>query len=103
MWLNSVSNAISEVEYQHPGLAKKIAELDPSVEWTPEQYRDYSVVAAAIVEPFAFPGGESEDEDWYYSHCEDKGFGQVKANLDSACGDPESWRKICDLIDAQGY
>ena len=103
MWLKSVSNAISEVESQHPGLAARVAALDPALEWTPEEWKDYSVVAAAIVEPFIFPGGESEDADWYYEHCDEHGLGQVKANLDSCCGDPESWRKICDLIDVQGY
>lgn len=101
MWQNSVSNTISEIEHSHPGLAKRVAKLDSNQEWTKQEWRDYSVVASAIVEPFTFPGGKSPDEDWYYNHCEKCGFDQVKANL--YCEDEETWRRICDLIGVQGY
>ena len=102
MWIQSVFNAISEVESAHPGLATKVANLDPESEWTPEQWEDYSKVAAAIVEPFVFPGGESEDEEWFYERSERDGSGFVKANIDGI-ENYESWKKICDLVDVQGY
>ena len=102
MWLQSVFNAISEVEHQNPGLATEVAGYDPHGEWQPEQYEKYSKVAAAIVEPFIFPGGESEDEEWFYEHSEENGSGFVKANIDGI-ENYESWKKICDLVDIQGY
>lgn len=102
MWLQSVFNAISEVEHENLALVKKVAELDPEQEWSEEDWRDYSSVAAAIVEPFRFPGGESEDEDFYYERTERDGFGMVKGNIDNL-PNAEMWRKICDLIEIQGY
>ena len=102
MWIQSVFNAISEVEMAHPGLATKVANLDPEGEWTQEQWGDYSKVAAAIVEPFIFEGCESEDEEWYYETSERDGSGFVKANIDGI-ENYESWKKICDLVDIQGY
>jgi hypothetical protein len=102
MWIQSVFNAISEVESEYPGLATKVANLDPNQEWTQEDWEDYNKVAAAIVEPFAFPGGESEDEEWYYETSERNGSGFVKANIGDV-ENSESWRKICDIIDIQGY
>ena len=102
MWIQSVFNAISEVEHMHPGLATEVAGFDPEGEWTQEQYEKYSKVAAAIVEPFIFEGGESEDEEWYYETSERDGSGFVKANIDGI-DNAESWKKICDLVDIQGY
>ena len=102
MWIQSVFNAISEVESRFPGLAKKVAQFDPNEEWTPEQWEEYSKVAGAIVEPFVFPGGESDDEDWYYQRSEEEGSGFVKGQL-SDVENAEAWKKICDLLDIQGY
>ena len=102
MWLQSVFNAISEVEAAKPGAAQRVAQLDPDAEWTREQWEEYNLVASAIVEPFVFPGGASEDEEWFYQHCEAHGSGQVKANIDSV-PNSESWRKVCDLVDIMGY
>jgi hypothetical protein len=102
MWIQSVFNAISEVESRNPGAVHRVAALNPEDEWTGEQWKEYNLVAGAIVEPFAFPGGESEDEEWFYQHCEEHGSGQVKANIDSV-PNSESWRKVCDLVDIMGY
>jgi hypothetical protein len=98
MWLQSVYNAISEVELRNPGVANRVAGFDPNSEWSEEQWSEYNLVAAAIVEPFVFPEGESEDEEFYYERCERDGFGMVKGNLDQ-----EEWKKICDLIEIVGY
>jgi hypothetical protein len=102
MWINSVVNAISEVERTYPGLVNKVANFDPEGEWTPEQWRDYSNVAAAIVEPFVFPDGESEDEEWFYEKSEKEGSAFVKGQI-SDVENSESWQKVCDLVDIQGY
>ncbi len=102
MWIQSVFNAISEVESNHPGLVNKVASFNPEDEWTPEQWEQYSNVAAAIVEPFTFPGGESEDEDWFYQRSERDGSGFVKGNIDNV-ENCESWKKVCDLVDIMGY
>lgn len=102
MWIQSVFNAISEVEHSRPGLANRVATLDPDSEWTESEWQDYNFVAGAIVEPFTFPGGESSDEEWYYETMEREGFGQVKANIDSV-ENAEAWRKICDLVEVMGY
>lgn len=102
MWIQSVFNAISEVESENPGLATKVAGYNPEEEWSQEQWENYNKVAAAIVEPFIFPGGESEDEEWYYERSERDGSGFVKANIGDV-ENSESWRKICDIIDVQGY
>jgi hypothetical protein len=102
MWIQSVFNAISEVESRNPGAVQRVAALNPDDEWTGEQWEEYNLVAGAIVEPFAFPGGESEDEEWYYETSERDGSGFVKANIDGI-ENYESWKKICDLVDIQGY
>jgi hypothetical protein len=102
MWIQSVFNAISEVESRRPGAVQRVAALNSDDEWTDDQWNDYNFVAGAIVEPFSFPGGESEDEDWFYQHCEEHGSGQVKANIDGV-ENCESWKKVCDLVDIMGY
>jgi hypothetical protein len=103
MWIQSVFNAISEVESMYPGLATKVANFDPNgVGWAEEEYENYGKVAADIVEPFIFEGCESEDEEWYYETSERNGSGFVKANIGDI-ENSESWRKICDIIDIQGY
>jgi hypothetical protein len=102
MWLQSVFNAISEVEMKKPGAVNRVAQFNPDEEWTPEQWEDYNLVAAAIVEPFAFPGGESEDEEFYYQKSEEEGFSFVKGQLTDV-PNSESWKKVCDLIDVMGY
>ena len=102
MWLQSVFNAISEVETNRPGLVNKIAKLDPNEEWDQKTWEDYSYVAAAIVEPFVFPGGESEDEDFYYSKCDSEGYGMVQGNIGDI-PNSEDWRIVCSLIEIQGY
>jgi hypothetical protein len=102
MWIQSVFNAISEVEYSRPGLANRVAAFDPDSEWTESEWRDYGFVAGAIVEPFTFPGGESSDEEWYYEMTETNGFGQVKANITDV-ENSEAWQRICDLVEIMGY
>ena len=102
MWLQSVFNAISEVEMMSPGVANRVAQFNPDEEWTQEMWEDYNRVACAIVEPFGFPGGESEDEEWYYETSERDGSGFVKGQL-SEVDNSEAWKKICDLIDKMGY
>ncbi len=102
MWVQSVIFAISEVEMTHPGAVNRVAQFNPDEEWTQEMWEDYNFVAGAIVEPFAFPGGESEDEDWYYQKSEEEGSGFVKGQI-SDVENSESWKKVCDLIDIMGY
>ena len=102
MWVQSVFNAISEVEMRSPGAVNRVAQFNPDEEWTQEMWEDYNLVAGAIVEPFAFPGGESEDEDWYYQKSEDEGSGFVKGQI-SDVENSESWKKVCDLINIMGY
>ena len=102
MWIQSVVNAISEVEYSRPGAAARVAALDPDSEWTENEWKDYNIVAGAIVEPFNFPGGESSDEELYYEMTENDGFSQVKANIDHV-ENAEVWQKICDLVEIVGY
>lgn len=103
MWIQSVFNAISEVENSRPGVAARVAALDPNcANWNESNWEDYNHAAAAIVEPFVFPGGESEEEELYYEMTDRDGFGQVKANIDSV-ENAEAWRKVCDLVEAVGY
>ena len=102
MWLDSVFNAISEVEMRSPGVVNHVANFNPDEEWTQAMWEQYNFVAGAIVEPFAFPGGESEDEDRFYQKSEEGGFSFVKGQL-SDVENSESWKKLCDLIDMMGY
>lgn len=102
MWIQSVVNAISEVNMKHPGLASKVAGFNPDGDWSGDQWNDYNKVAGAIVEPFIFPGGESEDEEFYYERTERDGFGMVKGNIDGI-ENYQDWKKICDLVDEMGY
>jgi hypothetical protein len=103
MWIQSVFNAISEVESTKPGAVNRVAQFNPSCnDWTQSDWEDYNLVAAAIVEPFTFPGGESEDDEFYYERTDRDGYGMVKANI-SGIENYESWVKVCDLIEAVGY
>lgn len=103
MWVQSVFNAISEVNHNFPGLVNKVSELDPTGnDWTEQDWKDYNNVAAAIVEPFVFPDGESEDEEFYYSKTDEEGYGMVKGQIDSV-DNSEAWKKMCDLIEKIGY
>lgn len=102
MWLQSVFNAISEVEHNRPGLVQKVSNFNPDEEWDQEQWESYSYVAAAIVEPFVFPDGKSEDEDFYYSKTEDEGYGMVKGNITSI-PNHDAWIRVIELVEVMGY
>jgi hypothetical protein len=103
MWINSISNAISEVEMNHPSLVSKVANLNPtSDDWSDQDWKDYNEVAAAIVEPFVFPDGESEDEEFYYQKTEEEGYQMVKGNL-PGIKNHDLWIKIIDLVEKIGY
>ena len=101
MWIQAVYNAISHVEHETPGLVDKVANLDPTDDWTDEQWKDYGDVAAAIVEPFVFPDVDNTDEEMYYNMCEMNGFGSVRANIMGNVN--ESWIKVIDLVEQIGY
>lgn len=102
MWLQSVFNAISEVEYNRPGLVQKVSNFNPDEQWDQEQWESYNYVAGAIVEPFTFPGGESEDEDFYYSRTEDEGYGMVKGNI-TGIPNHDAWIRVIELVEVMGY
>jgi hypothetical protein len=114
MWIDSVINAILEVDRRNPGLSDKVALFKPTrlivginsneVEgaWSEEKWREYGKVAKALVEPFQFDGCESEDDEWYYEMIENNGFDQVKANLD-CLPNSSTWRILCDLVQEMGY
>lgn len=99
MWIQSVFNAVSQVSSSTVNTA---AGLDSNDEWNEEQWKAYNKAAGAIVEPFAFPGGESEDEEFFYERTEQHGFGMVKANIDGI-EDYDAWCKVIDLVDVMGY
>lgn len=102
MWIQSVHNAISEVEMKFPGLVETVSEFDADSELTPKQWEQYNQVAGAIVEPFVFPGCESDDEEFYYERTERDGYGMVKGNL-AGIPNRDEWLKVIDLIEELGY
>jgi len=102
MWINAISNAISEVEMNHPGLVNKVAGFDPAADWSDQDWKDYNEVAGAIVEPFNFPGSPNEDEDFYYEKTEMEGYGMVRGNLPDVENRAE-WLKVIDLVEEMGY
>jgi hypothetical protein len=102
-WINSVHNAISEVEINHPGLAARVAALPTdSDSWSDGDWNDYNEAAGAIVEPFNFPGGSSDEEEFYYEKGESEGFGFVNGVIDQV-EDPGTWGAIIDLVNEIGY
>lgn len=102
MWVQAVYDAISQVEYETPGLVNKVAGFDPTGDdWNDDQWNDYGKVASAIVEPFVFSDVDGTDEEMYYNMCEANGFGSVKANIMGNV-DPD-WIKVIDLVENLGY
>jgi len=99
MWIQSIFNAVSQVP---SSTVNTVANLDPNGEWNEEQWEAYNEAASAIVEPFVFPGGESDEEELFYEKTEQNGFGMVKANLDGI-ENQDSWNKVIDLVEVIGY
>lgn len=104
MWLHSVLTAISEIESRYPGLALEVSNYEVDSLSDPERHDNFYKVAVAIVEPFAFNGGDpnSEGARLYNQMTEEHGFAQVKANLPGS-DDEGVWRRICDLVEQNGY
>ena len=102
-WINSIFNAISEVEMNSPGAVNKVAALSTNCEeWSDSDWSDYNNVAGALVEPFAFPGGESDEEEWFYEKSEREGSDFIKGVIGDL-DNHEQWGKIIDLLNEIGY
>ena len=103
MWVQSVNEAISQAENRKSGIARIVASLPDDVDdWSQEDWEYYNLAAGAIVEPFIFPGAESEDSEYYYETTEANGFGMVKANL-ADFPSKNDWIKVIDLLERIGY
>ena len=103
MWVQSVNEAISQAENRKSGIARIVATLPDDVDdWSKEDWDHYYLAAGAIVEPFSFPGAESEDSEYYYETAEANGFGMVKANL-ADFPTKNDWIKVIDLLERIGY
>lgn len=104
MWLHSVLTAISEIESRYPGLALEVSNYEVGSLSDPERNDNFYKVAVAIVEPFSFNGGDpsSEGARLYSQMTEEHGFAQVKASLPGS-DDEGVWRRICDLVEQNGY
>ena len=102
-WINSIFNAISEVEMNSPGVVNKVAALSSDCnEWSESDWANYNNAAGALVEPFSFPGGESNEEEFFYEKSEREGSDFIKGvigDLDNS----EQWGKIIDLLNEVGY
>ena len=103
MWVQSVNEAISQVENQKSGIARIVATLPDDVDvWSQEDWEYYNLATSAIVEPFSFPGAESDEADIYTEATEANGFGMVKANL-ADFPSKNDWIKVIDLLERVGY
>ena len=103
MWVQKLFEAISEYEMKNPGKLEKVVLLDPTKDWSDEEWKLYNDAACVIVEPNAFLG-EYPDEDMevYYEKCEMNGFEFVKGQIDPT-NNSELWKKVIDLVDQMGY
>jgi hypothetical protein len=102
-WINSIFNAISEVEMNSPEAVNKVASLSHDCgEWNESDWSDYNKAAGALVEPFSFPDGESDEDEFFYEKSEREGSDFIKGvigDLDNS----EEWGKIIDLLNEIGY
>jgi hypothetical protein len=99
MWIQSVINAMSQVDQNK---LKRVISLNPDGDWSEEEWKEYNYVAGAVVEPFTFPGCESDEEDLFYEKSDEFGPDFVKSITD-CLDNKDDWNKLIDLVDVIGY
>jgi hypothetical protein len=102
MWIDALAKAMSQTE-DNPDIIRDVANLTSDCQnWSKEDWEIYNLVAGAIVEPFSFPGVESDNEELYYEKIACGDLGEIKANLPET-GMKEEWLKIISLLEEVGY
>jgi hypothetical protein len=105
MWNQILFEAISEYNYKNPGTLNKVVNLNPTEEWSDEEWKLYNEAAQVLVEPNAYIGRYDADDkemEYYYNQCDRNGFGFVKGQIDQV-ENSERWKKVCDLVERMGY
>ena len=105
MWNQILFEAISEYNYKNPGTLNKVVNLNPTEEWSDEEWKLYNEAAQVLVEPNAYIGRYDADDkemEYYYNQCDRNGFGFVKGQIEQV-ENSERWKKVCDLVERMGY
>ena len=104
MWNQILFEAIGEYNWKNPGKLDKVVNLNPTEEWSDEEWKLYNEAACVIVEPNTYIGRYDADEEmeYYYNKCDRNGFGFVKGQIDQV-ENSERWKKVCDLVEQMGY
>lgn len=107
-WINILSEAMSDFEYQNPGFEEKLKGLTEDNMWEEEHphsklFRD---AACVVVEPNAYLGRQDEETDnameIYYEKCEESNMQFAKGAIDNR-DNSEIWKHVIDVVAETGY